>query len=313
METGVHKLSAENKNSALNFVPLQSMHKAGFVSILGNPNAGKSTLLNALLGENLSIISPKAQTTRHRIHGILNADDYQIVFADTPGMVNPHNKLHESMLSAVESTVADADIFLLVSPLGEDFKNAEILKKIIASEKPVLLLLNKIDLSNQNEIASKIEYWQSQLPNAEVIPISALHKFGVENVLERILVHLPENPPYYPKDDVSDRDVRFFVKEIIRQKILTFYKKEIPYSIEVDIEEYIEEPTIDRIRAIIYVERESQKGILIGHQGTALKRVGTEARRNIENFINKKIFLSMQVKLMKNWRNDSKQLEKFGY
>ncbi|MDR1974213.1 MAG: GTPase Era [Bacteroidales bacterium] len=289
------------------------MHKAGFVSILGNPNAGKSTLLNALLGENLSIISPKAQTTRHRIHGILNAEDYQIVFADTPGLVNPHNKLHESMLSAVESTVADADVFLLVSPLGEDFKNVEILKKIIASEKPILLLLNKIDLSNQDEVAAKIEYWHSELPNAEIMPISALHKFGVENVLERILAHLPESPPYYPKDDVSDRDVRFFVKEIIRQKILTFYKKEIPYSIEVTIEDYIEDPTIDRIFAVIYVERESQKGILIGHQGTALKRVGTEARRSIENFLSKKIFLSLQVKLMKNWRNDEKTLAQFGY
>ncbi|MDR0763595.1 MAG: GTPase Era [Bacteroidales bacterium] len=289
------------------------MHKSGFVSVIGNPNAGKSTLLNALLGEALSAVSPKAQTTRHRIHAILNGEDYQIVFVDTPGIVNPHNKLHESMLSAVESTLADADIFLLISPLGEDFKNTDILDKALKSGKPLLLLINKIDLSTQAEITAQIEKWQSKIPQAEVLPISALHKFGLNIVLSSILKHLPEAPAYYSKDDISDKDTRFFVKEIIRQKILTFYKKEIPYSVEVTIDDYKETPTLDRISATIYVERESQKGIVIGHQGTALKHTGTEARRAIENLIGKKIFLALRVKVMKNWRGSEDALRKFGY
>jgi GTP-binding protein Era len=289
------------------------MHKSGFVSVIGNPNAGKSTLLNALLGEALSATSPKAQTTRHRIHAILNGEDYQIVFVDTPGIVNPHNKLHESMLSAVESTIADADMFLLISPLGEDFKNTGILDKVLKSGKPLLLLINKIDLSTQEEIAAQIERWQSTVPQAEVLPISALHKFGLNIVLSSILKHLPEAPAYYPKDDISDRDTRFFVKEIIRQKILTFYKKEIPYSVEVTIDDYKEEQALDRISATIFVERESQKGIVIGHQGTALKHVGTEARRAIENLTGKKVFLALQVKVMKNWRSSEDALRKFGY
>ncbi|MDR0619489.1 MAG: GTPase Era [Bacteroidales bacterium] len=289
------------------------MHKSGFVSITGNPNAGKSTLLNALLGESLSAVSPKAQTTRHRIHGILNGEDYQIVFADTPGIVNPHNKLHESMLSAVESTLADSDIFLLISPLGEDFKNTGILDKIRESGKPVLLLINKIDLSTQAEITAKIAQWQAELPQAEVLPVSALHKFGLDTVLASILKKLPVGEPYYPKDDISDKDVRFFVKDIIRQKILTFYKKEVPYSVEVVIDDYTESAKLHRISATIYVERESQKGIIIGHRGTALKHVGTEARRGIENFTGKKIFLGLQVKVMKNWRSSEDALRRFGY
>jgi GTP-binding protein Era len=289
------------------------MHKSGFVSVIGNPNAGKSTLLNALIGETLSAVSPKAQTTRHRIHGILNGEDYQIVFVDTPGIVNPHNKLHESMLSAVESTLVDSDVFLLISPLGEDFKNTNIIEKVRKSGKPLLLLINKIDLSTQEEIAVKITQWQEMLPNAEVLPISALHKFGLDILLSRMLKYLSEAPAYYPKDEISDRDTRFFVKEIIRQKILTFYKKEIPYSAEVTINDYNESATLDRISATIYVERESQKGIIIGHQGTALKRVGTEARRAIENFTGKKIFLGLQVKVMRSWRSSEDALREFGY
>ncbi|MDR1739980.1 MAG: GTPase Era [Bacteroidales bacterium] len=288
-------------------------HKAGFVSIIGNPNAGKSTLLNTILGENLLAVSPKAQTTRHRIHGILNAKDYQIVFVDTPGIVNPHNKLHEAMLSAVESTLADSDVFVLISPLGEDFKNVEILEKIRKTGKPIILLLNKIDLSNQDEIAEKIEHWKNELPTAEILPVSALHNFGLDGLLSNVLKHLPEHPEYYPKDEVSDRDTRFFIKEIIRQKILMYYKKEIPYSVEVAIESYEEGEKLDKISAIIYVERESQKGIIIGHQGVALKRIGTEARRSIENFLHKKIFLGLQVKVLKNWRDDDKILSRFGY
>ncbi len=289
------------------------MHKSGFVNIIGNPNAGKSTLMNALIGEQLSIISPKAQTTRHRILGILNDDDYQIVFSDTPGIVNPHYKLQEAMLSAVNGAISDADVFVLISPIGEDFKQTEIIEKVRKTEKPIILLINKIDLSNQEEIATKIDYWKETMPEARILPVSALHKFNVDGVLNMILEALPEAPPYYPKDEISDRNVRFFVSEIIREKILTYYKKEIPYSVEIAIEEYQEGDTLDKMRAVIYVERESQKGILIGAGGKALKRVGTEARRSIERFLGKKVFLEIFVKVQKDWRNDDTQLKRFGY
>ena len=288
-------------------------HKSGFVNIIGNPNAGKSTLMNALVDDQLSIITPKAQTTRHRIIGILNNPDYQIVFSDTPGLVNPHYKLQESMMTGVRSALQDADVFILLSDLGEDFKNLEIIEKIKASNVPIILLLNKIDLSNQEDIAAKIEEWKEKLPMAQILPVSALHKFNMDAVITMILEHLPEAPPYYPKDEVSDRNLRFFVSEIIREKILLYYQKEIPYSVEVVVESYVEEKDIDKIRALIYVERESQKAIIIGNKGAALKRVGKEARIQMEKFLGKKVFLELFVKVMKDWRDNEKILKRFGY
>jgi len=288
-------------------------HKSGFVNIIGNPNAGKSTLMNALVGDQLSIITPKAQTTRHRIIGILNHSDYQIVFSDTPGLVNPHYKLQESMMTGVRSALQDADVFILLSDLGEDFKDPEIIEKIKKSNVPIILLLNKIDLSNQEEIAAKIEEWKQKLPTAQILPVSALHKFNIEAVISMILDHLPVAPAYYPKDEVSDRNLRFFVSEIIREKILLFYQKEIPYSVEVVVESYVEEETIDKIRALIYVERESQKAIIIGNKGAALKKVGREARKQMEKFLGKQVFLELYVKVMKDWRDNEKILKRFGY
>ena len=289
------------------------MHKAGFVSIIGNPNAGKSTLMNALLGEELSITSPKAQTTRHRILGILNGEGYQIVFSDTPGMVNPHYKLQESMLEAVEDSLSDAAVFLLISDRGEEFKNTEIIEKVKASGKPVILLVNKIDLSDQAEIVQKLQQFQAAWPEAELLPVSALHKFNIQTIVEKILAHLPEHPAYYPEDELSDRNMRFFVSEIIREKLLLYYQKEIPYSVEVVVEAYEEKPHIDHIRALIFVEKESQKGIIIGPNGAAVKRLGTEARRRIEQFTGKKAFLEIQVKVLQNWRNSENALKRFGY
>ncbi len=288
-------------------------HKSGFVNIIGNPNAGKSTLMNALVGDQLSIITPKAQTTRHRIIGILNNPDYQIVFSDTPGLVNPHYKLQESMMTSIHSALQDADVFILLSDLGEDFKNPDVIEQIKASNVPIILLLNKIDLSNQEDIAAKINEWQQKLPTARILPVSALHKFNIEGVVAMILEHLPEAPPYYPKDEVSDRNLRFFVSEIIREKILLHYQKEIPYSVEVVVETYSEEKDIDKIRALIYVERESQKAIIIGNKGAALKRVGKEARKQMEQFLGKKVFLELFVKVMKDWRDNEKILKRFGY
>lgn len=288
-------------------------HKSGYVNIIGNPNAGKSTLMNALLGEQLSIISPKAQTTRHRILGMLNTDDYQIVFSDTPGMVNPHYKLQETMMDAIEGSLHDADEFILLTEMGEDFKNAEIIEKIKQSGLPILLLINKIDLSNQEETSAKIQYWKEQIPQADILPISALHGFNVNGVLDWIVEHLPEGPAYFPKDEISDRNVRFFISEIIREKILMHYQKEIPYAVEVYIENYEEGKDLDKIRAIIYVERESQKIILIGRSGLALKRVASEARRQMEKFLGKKVFLETHVKVLKNWRDNEKILKNFGY
>ena len=287
--------------------------RAGYVSIIGNPNAGKSTLLIALIGETLSITTPKAQTTRHRILGILNGEGYQIVFSDTPGMVNPHYKLQESMLEAVEDSLSDADVFLLISDRGEEFKNTEIIEKVKASGKPVILLVNKIDLSDQAEIVQKLQQFQASWPEAELLPVSALHKFNIQTIVEKILAHLPEHPAYYPEDELSDRNMRFFVSEIIREKLLLYYQKEIPYSVEVVVEAYEEKPRIDHIRALIFVEKESQKGIIIGPNGAAVKRLGTEARRRIEQFTGKKAFLEIQVKVLQNWRNSENALKRFGY
>ena len=295
------------------------MHKAGFVNIIGNPNVGKSTLMNALVGENLSIITAKAQTTRHRIMGIVNgrseADDceFQIVYTDTPGIVNPHYKLHESMMGFVNSALQDADLFLMVTEVGETLKNQEVLAKVVASSTPIIVVINKIDLSDQQAITDKIAYWQNQIPRAVIVPTSATERFNIDTIFNHILRLLPENPPYFPKDELTDRSMRFFVSEIIREKILLYYQKEIPYSCEVAVESYEEQEGLDRISAIVFVERESQKGILIGHQGQSLKKVGTEARKDIEEFTGKKCFLSIHIKVMKDWRNSERALRQFGY
>ena len=298
------------------------MHRSGFVNIIGNPNVGKSTLMNALVGERLSIITSKAQTTRHRIMGIVNGTspegmeppfDFQIVYTDTPGIVNPHYKLHEQMMGFVNSALQDADLFLLVTEVGETFKNQEVLMKIVKSNTPISLVIKKIDLSNQQAITDKIAYWQNQIPRAVVIPASATEGFNVDKIFDSILTALPECPPYFPKDELTDRSMRFFVSEIVREKILLFYQKEIPYSCEVVVESYEEGDTLDRISVIIFVERESQKGILIGHQGSALKKLGAEARKDIEEFIGKRCFLSVHVKVMKDWRNSERALKSFGY
>lgn len=289
------------------------MHKAGYVNILGKPNAGKSTLMNALLGEKLSIITPKAQTTRHRILGIANEEHYQIVFSDTPGIIKPGYKLQEYMMNFVHTALEDADLFILLSEIDDDFDDEQILEKISKSNIPVLLLINKIDLSSQVDVVSKCEQWKKRFPHFQVLPISALRKFNLEPIMEKVLELLPEAPPYFPKEDLTNRPVRFFVSEIIREKILECYQKEIPYSVEVTIESFQEESQIIRIRSVIHVTRESQKGILIGHQGRALKKVGTEARKDIEKFLEKQVFLDLHVKVSKNWRDNDMQLGRFGY
>ena len=289
------------------------MHKAGFVNIVGNPNVGKSTLMNALVGEKLSIITSKAQTTRHRIMGIVNGDDFQIVYTDTPGIVNPHYKLHESMMGFVQSALQDADLFLLVSEMGEPLKNKSVERKIIGSDIPVIVVINKIDLSNQAEITKQMAWWQHLIPRAIVVPASATERFNIDVIFDNILQLLPENPPYYPKDELTDRSMRFFVSEIVREKILLCYQKEIPYSCEVAVESYEEKDGIDNISCIIYVERESQKAIIIGHQGKAIKRLGIEARKDIEEFTGKRCFLNLHIKVMKDWRNSDRALKSFGY
>jgi len=288
-------------------------HKAGFVNIIGNPNVGKSTLMNAMVGEKLSIITPKAQTTRHRIMGILNEEDYQIVFSDTPGILETHYKLHESMMKFVESSFQDADIFLFVTSIDETFNNEMVLQRLQKAEIPVLLLLNKIDLSEQSVVENSINEWAKKLPNAEIIPVSALHKFNLDRILKSIIEKLPENPPYYSKDELTDKPQKFFVSEIIREKIFLYYSQEIPYCTEVEIESYKEEKNIVKIRSIIYVTRDSQKGILIGNKGEALKKIGTLARKDIEAFIGQKVFLEIFVKVNKDWRNNEIQLKRFGY
>jgi len=288
-------------------------HKAGFVNIIGNPNVGKSTLMNAMVGEKLSIITPKAQTTRHRIMGILNEEDYQIVFSDTPGILETHYKLHESMMKFVESSFQDADIFLFVTSIDETFNNDIVLQRLQKAEIPVFLLLNKIDLSEQSIVENSINEWAKKLPNAEIIPVSALHKFNLDRILKSIIEKLPENPPYYSKDELTDKPQKFFVSEIIREKIFLYYSQEIPYCTEVEIESYKEEKAIVKIRSIINVTRDSQKGILIGNRGEALKKIGTLARKDIEAFIGQKVFLEIFVKVNKDWRNNETQLKRFGY
>jgi len=290
------------------------IHKAGFVNIIGNPNVGKSTLMNALVGEKLSIITPKAQTTRHRILGIVNHEEYQIVFSDTPGIINPAYELQASMMDFVKSAFEDADVLIYMVEVGETaLKNEAFFNKIIHSKIPVILLLNKIDKSNKEEVDEKIAFWRNKVPNSFVYVISALEKFNVDAVFYKIIELLPESPPFYPKDQLTDKNERFFVNEKIREKILTHYKKEIPYSVEVETESFIEEDTIVRIRSIIMVERDTQKGIIIGHKGTAIKRVGAEARKDLELFFQKKVFIELYVKVNKNWRSDKNQLKRFGY
>ncbi len=290
------------------------IHKAGFVNIIGNPNVGKSTLMNALVGEKLSIITPKAQTTRHRILGIVSHEEYQIIFSDTPGIINPAYELQASMMDFVKSAFEDADVLIYMVEVGETaLKSEAFFNKIINSKIPVILLLNKIDKSNKEEVDEKIAYWRNKVPNSFVYVISALEKFNVEAVFYKIIELLPESPPFYPKDQLTDKNERFFVNEKIREKILTHYKKEIPYSVEVETESFIEEDNIVRIRSIIMVERETQKGIIIGHKGTAIKRVGAEARKDLERFFQKKVFIELYVKVNKNWRSDKNQLKRFGY
>lgn len=289
------------------------MHKSGFVNILGKPNVGKSTLMNALLGEKLSIITPKAQTTRHRILGIANDENYQIVFSDTPGIIKPGYKLQEHMMSFVQSAMEDADLFILLTEVDDDFKDEKILNKLQKTEVPVMLLINKIDLANQDQVVAKCEQWKRDFPSFLVLPISALNNFNLDQVMSKILEIIPENPPYFPKDELTDRPMRFFIAEMIREKILLNYQKEIPYSVEVAVEEYKEEAKIVRIRCVIFVARDSQKGILIGHKGSALKRIGTQARKDIEEFIGKQVFIDLHVKVSKNWRDDDLQLGRFGY
>ena len=291
-----------------------SVHKAGFVNIVGNPNVGKSTLMNLLVGEQISIATFKAQTTRHRIMGILNTDDMQIVFSDTPGVLKPNYKLQESMLNFSESALVDADVLLYVTDTQEKTdKNADFLEKVRNVKVPVLLLINKIDLSNQEELVKLVEEWHALLPDAEIIPISAQARFNVDVVMRRIKALLPDSPPYFDKDQLTDKPARFFVTEIIREKILLYYDKEIPYAVEVVVERFKEEAKSIHINAVIYVERESQKGILIGHQGKALKKVMTEARKTLEHFFRKAIYLETFVKVDKDWRSSDKELKNFGY
>jgi GTP-binding protein Era len=289
-------------------------HKAGFVNIIGNPNVGKSTLMNAFVGEKLSIITSKAQTTRHRILGIVNGEDFQVILSDTPGIIKPAYELQESMMDFVKSAFEDADILVYMVEIGEqELKDENFFKKITNSEIPVLLLLNKIDKSDQQQLESQVQLWASKVPNAEIIPISALEGFQVKEVFDRIIELLPESPPFYPKDQLTDKPERFFVNETIREKILMHYKKEIPYAVEIDTEEFFEEETIIRMRSVIMVERETQKGIIIGHKGSALKRVGVEARKDLEKFFGKQVHLELYVKVNKNWRSNQQQLKRFGY
>ncbi|MFL2573075.1 MAG: GTPase Era [Flavobacteriales bacterium] len=289
-------------------------HKSGFVNIIGNPNVGKSTLLNSMIGQDISIITNKAQTTRHRIKGILSDKNYQIVFSDTPGIIKPAYKLQESMMQYVKSAFQDADVILYVVEIGEQgLKDEEIFEKIKKLKIPLIILLNKIDLVSQDKVLLEIENWKRKFSKAIVLPISALNKFNINEIIDAIVEVLPISPPYYSKDNVTDKSERFFIEEIIREKILKHYKKEVPYSVEISVEEFFEEEDIIRIRAIIYVLRESQKGILIGHKGLGLKRIGTEARKDIEKMLDKKVFLATPIKVKKDWRNDNNQLKKFGY
>ena len=290
------------------------MHKAGFVNIVGNPNVGKSTLMNQLVGERISIATFKAQTTRHRIMGIVNGDDCQIVFSDTPGVLKPAYKMQEMMLAFSESALQDADILLYVTDVTESpEKNKDFLEKVRQMKVPVILLINKIDQSDPKKLGDIVEKWHSLLPNAEILPISAKNKFGVDMLLKRIKELLPESPAFFDKDQLTDKPARFFVSEIIREKILLYYDKEIPYAVEVRVERFKEDDTRIHINAVIYVERDSQKGIIIGHQGVALKKVNTESRKALEKFFGKKIFLETFVKVDKDWRSSQRELDAFGY
>ncbi|MFC2115341.1 GTPase Era [Bacteroidota bacterium] len=289
-------------------------HQAGFVNIVGKPNVGKSTLMNAMIGENLSIITSKAQTTRHRILGIMNGDNFQIIYSDTPGLLKPGYKLQEYMLKFARTAISDADIVLFVTDTKEDpEKTGETLEHLQKLKVPILVLINKIDLSNEEKVLGLIKEWEDALPKSTVIAISALEKFNLEKVFALILENLPESPPYYPKDELTDKSERFFVSEIIREKILLNYQQEIPYSVEVEVESFKETDLLINISCNIYVERDSQKGILIGHQGKGLKKVGSQARANIEDFLGKKVFLETRVKVKKDWRNDGRFLKQSGY
>ena len=290
------------------------MHKAGFVNIVGNPNVGKSTLMNRLVGEKISIITSKSQTTRHRIKGIVNTDDYQIVFSDTPGVVKPSYKMQEYMLEFSKSALVDADIILYVTDVVENIeKNLDFIDKVNKSDIPVLLVINKIDLTTQEKLEALFDKWKSLIPRAEIFPLSATENFNVDNLYKRIVELLPEGEPFFPKDELTDLPSRFFVNEIIREKILQYYDKEVPYSVEVEVEEFKEDDKRINIMAVIYVERSSQKGIIIGSQGEALKKVGTQARLVIEAFFGKKVFLNLYVKVLKDWRNKDSELKNFGY
>jgi GTP-binding protein Era len=290
------------------------MHKSGFVNIIGNPNVGKSTLMNTLVGERLSIITSKAQTTRQRIMGIVSGEDFQIVYSDTPGVLKPQYKLHEGMMQFVKTALSDADVILFVTDVFEkELNNPEILEHVQKTTIPVILIINKIDQASSEKIEELTIYWQKLLPNAEIIPISALQKINIDKVLEKIKQHLPEGEPYFPKDQLTDKPERFFVTEIIREKIFLNYKKEVPYSCEVVVESYKEEPNIVKINAVIFVARESQKPIIIGENGKAIKKVGTEARLDIEDFLQKKVFLDLTVKVSKDWRNNENLLKRYGY
>jgi len=288
-------------------------HKSGFVNIIGNPNVGKSTLMNALVGEKLSIITSKAQTTRHRIMGIVSGEDFQIVYSDTPGIISPSYKLQESMMGFVHTAMVDADIFLYLVEGTAGLKSEQINERLKKTSTPIIIIVNKIDLSSQEQVMEALTYWQKEFPNAEVIPISAREKFNIERVLDVIIEKLPESPAYYDKGELTDKTERFFVSEIIREKILMTYKKEVPYSTEVEVQEFKEEDHLIRISTVIYVARQSQKGILIGHEGKMLKKVGTESRKDMEAFFEKKVFLELFVKVKKDWRDSDQELKRFGY
>lgn len=289
-------------------------HKAGFVNIIGHPNVGKSTLMNCLMGEKLSIITSKAQTTRHRILGIMNGEDYQIVYSDTPGIVKPHYKLHESMMKFVHTALQDADVFIYLTEVGENSFDDAVIEKIRNSGKPLIFVINKVDTMDAAMVEIKVSFWKQQFPDAAVIPISAKLNFNIDKIVAQVLQVLPENPPYYPKDDeLSDRPLRFFISEMIREKIFLFYKQEIPYSTEVVVDSYKEKPDIVAIAATIYVERDTQKGIILGHKGAAIKKLGTEARKDIEAFIERRVFLELSIKVSSDWRENPNQLKRFGY
>jgi GTP-binding protein Era len=299
----------------MDYLVINMTHKAGFVNIVGNPNVGKSTLMNALVGERISIITSKAQTTRHRIMGIVNGEDFQIVYSDTPGVLKPNYKLQESMLGFSQSALTDADVLLYVTDVVDSAeKNAFFLEKVKKMDHVnTILIINKIDLIDQSKLTELVDFWHKELPNAEIFPISAAEKFGINQLFERIKALLPDSPPFFDKDALTDRPERFFVNEIIREKILLNYDKEIPYAVEVMVEEFKEEESLIRISAVVFCERDSQKGIIIGKQGAALRKVGTDARKDIEVFFEKKVFLQLYVKVEKDWRNRERKLRNFGY